>query len=74
MDAVSLIRLALEVISDRLMTILGLGLCFGLSCWAMYFPTYERIGILAIFSIYSYILIKVMENRNGGQKTVREKE
>ena len=74
MDAVSLIRLALEVISDRLMTILGLGLCFGLSCWAMYFPNYERIGILAIFSVYSYILIKAMERANERQRNKTKEE
>ena len=74
MDAVNLIRLALEVISDRLLTILGLGLCFGLACWSMTEPTLERVGILAIFSVYSYILIKTMESRDGRQKKSGEKE
>ena len=57
MDAVTLIRLALKVISDRLLTILALLLVFSLSCWTMYEPQLERLGTMAFFSLFSYLLL-----------------
>jgi len=74
MDAVAVVRIALGVISDRLLTILGLSLSFGLCCWTMWDPKYERVIVVALFSIYSYILLIKMESKDGGQKTIRKEE
>jgi hypothetical protein len=65
MDAASIIRLALEVISDRLITILALLTSCGLGCWTMWGPTWERVVTLAIFTVFSYLLVKVKEQSNG---------
>jgi len=61
MEAVALVRLALEVISDRLLVILSLGLSFGLACWAMYDPRWERLATMAFFSIFSYLVINTKD-------------
>ena len=57
MDAVTLraIRIAFEVINDRVFSILAMLMTFALACWAMYDPTYERMGMAAFFAIAVYI-------------------
>lgn len=61
MDAITLIRLALEVLSDRLMAILGLTMSFILACWTMSDPTLERLGMSAFFAMFSYLIVKIKE-------------
>jgi len=67
MDAIKLIRIALNIITDRLLTILGLGLNFGLCCWTMWDPRLERVGVVALYSVFSYILLTKMERKDVGQ-------
>lgn len=59
MEAVAVIRLALKIISDRLILILALALSFSLACWTMYDPNLERLGTMAFFSIFSYLLLNI---------------
>ena len=61
MDAVALVRLALAVISERMLSILALGLSFSLACWTMWDPRWERLGTMAFFSIFSYLLLNIKE-------------
>jgi hypothetical protein len=70
MDAVALVRLALAVISERMLSILALGLSFSLACWTMWDPRWERLGTMAFFSIFSYLLINIKE-RNTNEKHER---
>jgi hypothetical protein len=70
MDAVALVRLALAVITDRLLVIIALVLSFSLACWTMYEPQLERLGTMAFFSIFSYLVINVKE-RNKHEKSER---
>jgi hypothetical protein len=65
MDATSIIRLALVVISDRLITILALLTSFGLGCWTMWGLGWERVTTLAIYVIFSYLLVRIKERKNG---------
>jgi hypothetical protein len=65
MDAVTLIRLALEVLSDRLMAILSLSMSFVLACWTMYDPTLERLGMSAFFAMFSYLIVKIKEKSDA---------
>jgi hypothetical protein len=67
MEAVQVVRIALNVITDRLLVILALGLSFSLACWTMYFPIWERMGTMAFFSIFSYLIINIKE-RNQHEK------
>jgi len=64
MDAVTLIRLALAVISDRLITILAL-LASSVMCgWTMWNPMWERVTTLAIFVVFSYLVVNTKEKNN----------
>jgi hypothetical protein len=65
MEATAIIRLALGVISDRLITILALLTSFGLGCWVMWEPTWERVTTLAIYVIFSYLLVRIKEKKHG---------
>ena len=67
MDAISIVRIALDVVAQRLLVILALGLSFGLSCWVCYAPSWERLTVMAFFSIFSYLIINVKE-RNTNDK------
>ena len=69
MDATAIIRLALVVISDRLITILALLTSCGLACWAMWGMGWERVTILAIYVIFSYLTVKTREKANEEQRT-----
>jgi hypothetical protein len=65
MDATAIIRLALVVISDRLITILALLTSCGLACWAMWGMGWERVTILAIYVIFSYLTVRTKEKSNA---------
>ena len=68
MEATAIIRLALVVISDRLITILALLTSCGLACWAMWGMGWERVTILAIYVIFSYLTVKTREKANEEQR------
>jgi len=65
MDATAIIRLALVVISDRLITILALLTSFGLGCWTMWGMGWERVTTLAIYVIFSYLTVRTKEKSNA---------
>ena len=65
MDATSIIRLALGVISDRLITIAALLTSFGLGCWTMYGMGWERVTTLGIYVIFAYLLVTAKEKSNA---------
>jgi hypothetical protein len=62
MDAFALVRLALSVLTDRIISILALCMACGLSCWVMYIPTWDRVVTLGIFVIFSFLVIKTKES------------
>ena len=64
MEAVALIRLALNVITERLLVILTLALSFTLSCWAMWNPRWETITVMALFCLFSYLAINTKVRNN----------
>ena len=66
MDAqiLKFVRLGLEVISDRLITILALLSSGVLACWVMWGPVWERVSTLAIFVIFAYLVVRAKESRN----------
>jgi hypothetical protein len=65
MDAISIVRIALDVVAQRLLIILALGLSFGLSCWVCYAPSWERLTVMAFFSIFSYLIINTKEGKSN---------
>jgi hypothetical protein len=71
MDGVTLVTIALRVISNRLITILALLTSFGLGCWVMWDPRWERVTTLAIFVLFSYLLVKVEERKDDGRQNTQ---
>lgn len=67
MDAAILktLRLALAVISDRLISILALLTSFGLGCWVMWGLGWERVTTLAIYTFFAYLLVRTKEHKNA---------
>lgn len=61
------VRLAMEVVADRTFSILAILMTFALSCWAMYEPTYERLGMAAFFAVAVYVpsLSRERKQRDG---------
>lgn len=64
MDGVALVRLALGIITDRLITILGLISSSVMCGWTMWGPTWERVICLAIFVIYAYAVVTAKERKD----------
>ena len=64
MDATVVFRLALEVISDRLITIIALLTSCGLTCYTLWAGSWERVVTLAIYVVFAYATVTVKEKRN----------
>ena len=69
MDATTVVRIALGVISDRLLTMLALLTSFGLGCWTMWGLGWERVSALAIYVIFAYLVVTAKEKSNGKLST-----
>jgi len=65
MDSIALLRLALAVLADKVLTIIALSMSFGLACWTMWWPTYERLGMSAFFALFSYLMVKTKEKNDA---------
>ena len=66
MDAtiLKMVRIALNVIAERLLIILGLAMAFGLACWAMWDPMQGRLITLGLFAILVYIPLILRGKKN----------
>jgi hypothetical protein len=69
MEAVALVRLALAVITDRLITILALIASSVMCGWTMWNPMWERVVTLAIFVVFSYLIVNVKERKQNELRT-----
>ena len=65
MEGIALLRLALAVLADKVLTIVALYMSFGLACWTMWWPTYERLGMSAFFALFSYLMVKTKEKHDA---------
>jgi Co/Zn/Cd efflux system component len=63
MDAIAMVRLAMSVITDRLITILVMAMAFALACWTMYAPDFMRVAVLGIFVLFSYLVLHKEQSR-----------
>jgi hypothetical protein len=65
MDAgmVRVIRLALMVLGDRLLTILSLGMTFILALLALEDPKWEKVAVMAFFAIVVFIPTAIKERK-----------
>jgi len=72
MNVIAFVRLALEVMMGRVLVILSLFLSFGLACWVMYEPGWERLTTMAFFSIFSYLCINIKERIQDAQSQTSE--
>lgn len=62
------IRMALTVLTDRILTVSALLMTFGLASWAMYAPSPERLQIAAGFGIVVYLPALIKERRREGRE------
>ena len=67
------LRVALGVITDRLLSILALAMTFGLSAWTMNDPTWERMAMAAFFATFVFIPA-LLHDRKGVQNHDSETE
>jgi len=74
MDSVSLIRLALSVISDRLITIIALLMSCGLTAYTLWAGDWTRVATLAIFVLFAYLVVKTKEKSNAKQQSQQESD
>jgi membrane protein YdbS with pleckstrin-like domain len=49
------VRVAMEVISMRLLTILSMAMSFGLALWTMQEPSWERMAMAAFFAVCVFL-------------------
>lgn len=53
--AVKLLRLAMDVVTMRLLSILAMFMSFLLAAWAMYEPLWERMAMAGFFAVCIYL-------------------
>jgi hypothetical protein len=64
-ESIQIIRLALGVISDRLITIVALLSSCGLTCYTLWAGGWERVATLAIYVIFAYLTVGIKEKSNA---------
>lgn len=64
MDAVKVIRVALSVLTDRLLVLMGMAMACFLAGWVMWEPAWERVAALAIFAVFGYFFVPKRESKN----------
>ena len=74
MEAIVVIRLALKIISDRLITILALVASSVMCGWTMWNPMWERVTTLAIFVVFCYLIVNVKERTKNELQTENPRE
>jgi hypothetical protein len=53
--ALRIVRVALEVLSMRLLTVLAMTMSFGLALWTMAEPSWERMAMAGFFAVCIYL-------------------
>ena len=76
MDAtvLAIVRMSLAVLTERLLTLCSLWMTFGITCWAMYAPTVERLQIAGGFAIIVFVPSLIKERRREGRQQQQEPE
>lgn len=64
-----IVRMAMEVLSMRLLTILSMAMSFALAIWTMLEPSWERMAMAAFFAVCVYLpCISIERNKNENSK------
>ena len=58
MDVIAVLRMALGILTERLMVFISLSMVFALACWTMYLPGLVRLETTALFALFSLILLR----------------
>lgn len=70
---IPLVRLALRVLSERVLTLLSMIMTFALAAWQMYEPTYQR-GAMAAFFAVAVFLPCILHDRRRDNDKVQTKD
>ncbi|NBT36456.1 MAG: hypothetical protein EBT03_13135 [Betaproteobacteria bacterium] len=67
MDAqmLKIVRVAIVVLGDRVLTILSLLMTFGLTCWVMAEPSYERMAMAGFFALVVFLPTAIRERKKS---------
>jgi len=68
----AIVRMSLAVLTERLLTLCSLWMTFGITCWAMYAPTVERLQIAGGFAIIVFVPSLIKERRREGRQQQQE--
>lgn len=71
MDAISVVRLALKVLTDRLIMLVLIILAFILALYVMYFGDWQRVVCLAIFMLFGYLLARFTQTGASNERHQR---
>lgn len=63
-EDIPLVRVAIRVLAERVMTLIAMVMTFGLSAWVMYQPTWQREGMAAFFAVFVFLPCILRDRRN----------
>lgn len=59
----SMLNLAMDILSYRVLTILAMLFSFVLACWTMIMPTWERMAMAGFFAVFIYLPCMIGERK-----------
>jgi hypothetical protein len=60
-----MVRLALSIVTNRLLTVLSLVGTFVIAMYSVMNPDLIRLGTAIVFAVFAYALVKNKEHENG---------
>lgn len=54
-DAASILSIALQIVSGKVLLILGLGMAFALFCWAMWMHSWLALAVAGTFAVIVFL-------------------
>jgi protein-S-isoprenylcysteine O-methyltransferase Ste14 len=73
-ESIRMVRIALEIVSMRLLTILAMGMSFLLACWAMWIPSWERMAMAGFFAVCVFLPCISWEWRKSNEAEHQERK
>jgi len=68
LDLLNVMHAATRIVAARVLSMICLGMCFGLFCWAMFLGTPLAVGTAAGFGIIVFLPVLAADRRKGGER------
>ena len=61
----AMLRAGMRILSLRALSFLAMAMGFGMACWAMWDPTWQRMGLVLVWVVFVYLPVLWREHKDG---------